>query len=89
MEKKFEKMREVFEIMAFEHVAGISLNYEENTSDWQLTCYQKVLKFHVWLQEMFSNSICLVLTGNCDESVAVLISAVFVTREHVDSPYVF
>ena len=33
---------------------------------------------------MFSNSICLGLMENLDESAAVLIWAVFVTREPVD-----
>ena len=35
----------VFEIMAFGHVAGNSLNYDENTCDQQTTCYQTVLRF--------------------------------------------
>ena len=38
---------------------------------------------------MFSNSICLALMEIQDESAAVLISAVTVTRENVDSPKVF
>ena len=38
---------------------------------------------------MFSNSIILGLMENSGESTAVLISAVIVTREHVDSPKVF
>ena len=38
---------------------------------------------------MFSNSICLGLIENEDESAAVLISGVFVTGEHADSPKVF
>ena len=29
----------VFEIMAFEHIAGNSLNYEENICDQQSSCY--------------------------------------------------
>ena len=37
----------VFEIMAFEDVAGNSLNYDENTCDWQSTCYKTVLRFQI------------------------------------------
>ena len=37
----------VFKITAFEHVAGNSLNYEENTCDRQSTSYQTVLKFQI------------------------------------------
>ena len=70
--------------MAFEHIAAISLNYDEDTCDRQSTCYQTVLRFHIWLKEMFSNSVCLGLIQNEDENVAVSISAVFVPREHVD-----
>ena len=75
--------------MAFKHVAGISLNCNENTYDRQSTRYQTVLWFQTSLKEMFSNSICLGLMENYDESAAVVISAVFVTREHVYSPKVF
>ena len=82
-------MLRVFEIMAFKHVAGISLNSYKNTCDWQSTCYQTVLSFHISLKEMFSNSICLGIMGNYCESAAVLISAVSVTPEHLDSPKVF
>ena len=35
----------VFEINAFEHVAGNSLNYAENTCDQQSSCYRRVLRF--------------------------------------------
>ena len=38
MEKKYEKLFLVFKIIAFELVAGISLNYEENTCDQPSTC---------------------------------------------------
>ena len=89
MEKKLEKFFMAFEIMAFEHVAGFSLNYDENTCDRQLTCYETVLLFHGWLEEMLSNSICLVLTESPDESAAVPIWAVFVTRKQVDWLNVF
>ena len=75
--------------MAFQHVSGISLNSEENTFERQSTCYQTVLRFDIWLKEMFSNSASLRLTENSDESADVFISAVFVTGEHVDSPQVF
>ena len=89
MERKLEKFFMVFEIMAFEHVGRIYLNYDENTCDRQLTCYETVLIFHGWLEEMFSNSICLILMESPDESAAVLIWAVFVTRKQVDWPNVF
>ena len=37
----------VFVILAFEPVMGISLKYEEDTSDRQSTCYQTVLTFRI------------------------------------------
>ena len=37
----------VFEIMAFEHVAGVSISYDENTCDRQATYYQTVLRFKI------------------------------------------
>ena len=89
MKKKFRKMLKVFEIIAFEHVAGFSLSYDNNTGDRQSTCYQKVLRTNFWLEEMFPNSICLGLMEKCNESAAVLSRAVFLTREHVDSRKVF
>ena len=45
MKQKFKEMFKVFEIMAFGHVAGISLNYDQNTCDPQSMCYQTVLRF--------------------------------------------
>ena len=75
--------------MAFKHVWGISLNYDENTCELQLMCYQTVLRFNIWLKEMFCNSTCLGLIENYDESAAMLISAVIFTSENVDSPKVF
>ena len=50
--------------MAIEHVAVISLNYEENTCDRQSTCYQTVVIFQIWLKENFANSIWLGLMEN-------------------------
>ena len=47
MEEKFEKMFRVFDRMVIEHVAGISLNYEENTLYQQSPCYQTVLTFQI------------------------------------------
>ena len=79
----------VFEIMAFEHIWGISLNSEENTWERQSTCYQTVLRIHIRLKELFFNLICLGLMENWDESATMLISAVIVAREHVESPKVF
>ena len=75
--------------MAFEHGAGISLNYDKNTCDQQSTCFQTVLMFQIWLTEMFSNLICPSLMESYGESAAVVVSAVFATREHVDSAKVF
>ena len=75
--------------MAFEHVAGISLNDDENTFQPESTCYQAVLRFYIWIKEMFSNSIICGLMENYDESAAVLILPVFVSREHIESPKVF
>ena len=89
MQKKLEKMFRVFQIMAFEHVSGISLNYDKQTCERQSTCCQTVLRSQIWLKEMFSNSICIGLMENLAESAAVLILAVFVTRQHVDSPEMF
>ena len=67
--------------MALEHVAGTSLDDDENTCDRQSTCYQTVLRFDIWLKEIFSDSICLGLMKNKHESNAVLISAAFCTCE--------
>ena len=79
-------MFRVFDKMPFEYVMGISLDYGENTCDWQSTCYQTVPRFHIWSKDMFLNSICLCLMDNLDESGTALVSAVFVTSEPVDSP---
>ena len=57
--KKFKKVFLVLEIIAIEPVLAIYPNYEENTCDRQLTSYQTVVRFYIWLKEMFSNSICL------------------------------
>ena len=57
-------MFRVYNMMLFEYIVEISLNYDENTCDRQSTCYQTVLGFHIWLKEMFSKSICLGLTEN-------------------------
>ena len=47
MQKQLTKMFTVFEIMAFEYDAEISLSYDENTCDRQSTRYQTVLRFHI------------------------------------------
>ena len=52
-------MFRVFEIMVFEHADGISFHYDDNTCDRQSMCYQTVLRFHIWLKEMFCNNIYL------------------------------
>ena len=36
-----------FEIMAFEHVLGISRNYDENIWERHSTCYETVLRIHI------------------------------------------
>ena len=82
-------MFSVLERIAFEPDARISLNYDEKTCDRQSTCYQKGLKFRSWLREMFSSWVCLRLVENYDINAAVQLSAVFLTREHVDSGRVF
>ena len=82
-------MFSVFEIIAFEHVSGISLNYDENIYGRQSTCYETVLRLHIWLKKMFCKWICLGLMENEGESGAVLVSAVIVNREHLDSGKVF
>ena len=75
--------------MAFHYVSRISVNYDENISARQSTCYQTVPKFYISQKEMFCNCICLGLMENWDVSGAVLIWPVIVTREHVDSSKVF
>ena len=45
---KFEKTFLVFEIIAFEPVAGIYHNYDENRGDRQSASYQSVLGFRIW-----------------------------------------
>ena len=37
--KKFQTVFSLLEIMTLELVVDIYLNYEENTCDWQSTCY--------------------------------------------------
>ena len=89
MQYKLEEMLSVVDIITFKHVAGISLNSHKETCDQQSRCYQTVLGFHTWLKEMFFNSVCLGIMKNYDESAAVLILAVFVTDQHVDSWKIF
>ena len=74
-----------FLIMAFKQGAGISLNSDKNTFYQQSTCYQTVLRFHICLKVIFSNSVCLGIMQTYDKRAAILISAVFVTHHHVDS----
>ena len=54
----------VLGIIAFEPIVGTYLNYEENTCERQSTCYQTILRFSIWLREMFSNWLCLGLMEN-------------------------
>ena len=53
-----------FEIIAFEHVSGISGNCDENIWERESTSYQTVLKFYISQKEMFSNIVCLGLMEN-------------------------
>ena len=46
-QKKNKNFFLLLEIMAFEPVARIYVNYDENTCDQQSTCYQIVLRFHI------------------------------------------
>ena len=75
--------------MAFKHIAAISLDYDENTCDWQSTCYQTALIFQIWLKKMCSNSIFLGLMEIYDKDTALQTSAMFGTGEQVDSQRVF
>ena len=76
-------MFSVLEIIAFESFAVISTIYEEKTCALQSTCYETVLRFLIWLMQMFSYSIYPRFMENWDESVLVQIPGVFETREHV------
>ena len=62
--KKNKKMFLLLEIITSEPVAGIYLNYDENTCDRKSTCYLIVLRLQIWLREIFSSSICLGLMEN-------------------------
>ena len=70
-----------FVIFAFELVAGIFVNYEENTCYRQSPCLQGVLRFLIRFKSMFSNSICLGLKENSDRSPGMQMWAVFGSRE--------
>ena len=85
MQRKFQKILRAFEISAFKHVSGTFLNSDENTFYRQSSYYQTVLRFHISLKETFSNSICVALIECYNDRAAVLISAVFVAHQHVDS----
>ena len=74
----------VVELTWFYRVAVISLNYDENTCDQQLTCYQTLLRFHIGQTQMFSDSFCLGLMENQDKRPAKQVSAVSHSREHFD-----
>ena len=84
MQWKFQKKLRILEIIAFEVGTAISLNYDENTFDWQSTGYQTVLRF-----EMCSNSICIGLMENEDKAPGVVGSAVLGTPEHIVSGKIF
>ena len=47
MQEKFEKMFINFQIMAFEDVPGIFLNYDENIWERQSRFYQTVINFQI------------------------------------------
>ena len=48
-------MLRAFDIMALKHVAGTSLNSDDNTFYRQSKCYQAVLRFHICVKQTFSN----------------------------------
>ena len=89
MEQKFQKIFWIFEVIAFEAVTGIFLNYDKNASDRQSTCYETLVRFHIWLRDMFSNVICLGLMESHHKSAVLQVSAVFGTSEHVHSRRMF
>ena len=84
MHLNFKKLFSVFEVIAFDLVAGLFLIYDENTCDRQSTCYQTVLRFWISLRDMFLNSISPRLMEDY-KITAMQFSAVFRTREHVQS----
>ena len=57
-------MFRLFDIMAFQHVSGISVNYDKNIWKRQSMCSEIVLKFQVSQKDIFSNSICPGLMDN-------------------------
>ena len=63
-------MLTVLKIIAFELVAGVSANYDKNTSDGPWTCYKAVLRFQIWVRHMIRNLICLILMELEHERVA-------------------
>ena len=71
--------------MAFKYVPGASLNSDNNAFFQESTCYQTVLRFHICLKKTFSYSICHGFIEYQNESAAVLILAVFVNHQDVDS----
>ena len=82
-------MFSLFDIIAFETVAGVFFIFDENTCDRQSTCYQTILRFHISEREIFSNSTYRRLFENLEKSTAVQVSAVFGNREHAHSGRVF
>ena len=77
MQSKIDKMCFLFEIKAFEVIAGISAYCVGNTCHRESTCYQTVRRFQMWLSQTFSNSIYLEFVEKEENSGAVLTSAVF------------
>ena len=82
-------MFSVFEIIAFEPVAVISLNFAENTCYRQSSCYETVLGFQIRLRVILSDSICLRLIGNLAKNSLVQVAAAFGSPEHVDCRMMF
>ena len=83
--KKISKVFLILEIWAFESVPWIYLHYGENTCDQQSACYQTVLRFQIWLRDIFSNSISLELMESLEKSAAMQILSVSATSEQADS----
>ena len=89
MQKKFEKLFFVVEIMAVERVGNFSSSNDENTCDLHSTCYQTFLKFQISLTQIFSNSMCVESVESSNKRAAMVVSVVFNTREHIDSRRLF
>ena len=64
-------MLTVWKIIAFELLAGVSLNFDEHTCDFPSTSSKVVLGFHIRLREMIHNSTFLILMEHYHKSGAL------------------